>query len=166
MTPEAILANIRTAASAHPMSSPEELAEHAGATPDQVREAVKLGWARAVDPHGPGPIRIVRDNWMQDAMAAWFFSEAVVIEAMAGRPPSPEAMQVHARHLEGLRADPVGATEIAGRVGVERATVEQWTRRHADFPRPRWTVGGRPAWDWCDVVPWLASTGRDRGLVT
>jgi predicted DNA-binding transcriptional regulator AlpA len=55
---------------------------------------------------------------------------------------------------------PVGATEIAERAGVERATVEQWTRRHPDFPRPRWTVGGRPAWAWAEIQAWLAATGR------
>ncbi len=60
-------------------------------------------------------------------------------------------------------ADPVGATEIAQRVGVGRATVEQWTRRHSDFPAPRWTVGGRPAWDWSDLEPWLRATHRLTG---
>lgn len=56
--------------------------------------------------------------------------------------------------------DPVGATEIANRASVLRATVEQWTRRHATFPEPRWTVGGRPAWNWPDVEEWLHMTKR------
>lgn len=58
------------------------------------------------------------------------------------------------------QCDPVGAVEIAARAGVARATVDQWRIRHADFPEPRWTVGGRPAWNWDDVEPWLRSTGR------
>lgn len=56
--------------------------------------------------------------------------------------------------------DPVGATEIANRAGVGRPTVEQWTRRHATFPEPRWTIGGRPAWNWPDVKEWLHMTKR------
>lgn len=56
--------------------------------------------------------------------------------------------------------DPVGATEIATRAGVGRPTVEQWTRRHTTFPEPRWTVGGRPAWNWPDVKEWLHMTKR------
>lgn len=58
---------------------------------------------------------------------------------------------------------PVGMTEIAHRAGVRRETVEQWTRRHNDFPAPRWTVGGRPAWAWADIRTWLDATGRDSG---
>ncbi|RKR92749.1 hypothetical protein BDK92_7228 [Micromonospora pisi] len=59
-------------------------------------------------------------------------------------------------------ADPVGATEIAERAGVGRPAVERWQERHADtWPERRWTVGGRPAWDWAvDIVPWLEATGR------
>jgi hypothetical protein len=56
--------------------------------------------------------------------------------------------------------DPVGATEIAHRAGVVLATVDAWRRRHADFPAPQWTVGGRPAWNWPDVAAWLTATNR------
>ena len=62
---------------------------------------------------------------------------------------------------------PVGATEIAERLGLDRDTVKTWQRRHESFPPPRWTVGGRPAWDWTlDISPWLLATGRgtDRGV--
>lgn len=52
--------------------------------------------------------------------------------------------------------DPVGAVEIAARLGVKRDTVDHWRRRHAAFPPPRWTVGGRPAWAWADVAAWHA----------
>lgn len=56
--------------------------------------------------------------------------------------------------------EPVGATEIGRLAGVNRATVETWTRRYDDFPEPRWTVGGRPAWSRPEVAAWLAQTGR------
>lgn len=59
-----------------------------------------------------------------------------------------------------MTADPVGAVEIAERLGVSRRTVDQWRQRALDFPEPRWTVGGRPAWDWSDVAAWAASSGR------
>jgi hypothetical protein len=59
-------------------------------------------------------------------------------------------------------ADPVGATEIAQRMHVDRDTITTWRSRHSDFPPPRWpSVAGRPAWDWSrDIIPWLAKTGR------
>jgi predicted DNA-binding transcriptional regulator AlpA len=55
---------------------------------------------------------------------------------------------------------PVGIPEIAERLGVKRATVDQWLQRHADFPEPKWTVGGRPAWELNDVLRWARKTGR------
>jgi hypothetical protein len=59
------------------------------------------------------------------------------------------------------KADPVGAVEIAERIGVNRQTVAVWRMRHDDFPDERWTVSGYPAWDWnLDVLPWLIATGR------
>lgn len=51
-------------------------------------------------------------------------------------------------------ADPVGIPEIADRLGVTRAALEKWRQRHSDFPEPRWTVGGRPAWHFDDVRIW------------
>lgn len=57
-------------------------------------------------------------------------------------------------------ADPVGSVEIAARHGVSRSTVDQWRQRDLGFPAPRWTVGGRPAWEWADVLAWLHATGR------
>jgi predicted DNA-binding transcriptional regulator AlpA len=51
-------------------------------------------------------------------------------------------------------ADPVGAVEIAERLGVKRGTVDMWRIRSIGFPDPRWTVGGRPAWNWDDVEAW------------
>lgn len=55
---------------------------------------------------------------------------------------------------------PVGISEIARIAGVSRDTVDEWTRRHSDFPAPRWRIGARPAWQAADVERWLADTGR------
>ena len=58
-------------------------------------------------------------------------------------------------------ADPVGAVEIAARLNVKRQTVDAWRQREAvGFPPPRWTVGGRPAWNWHDIEAWARRTGR------
>lgn len=54
---------------------------------------------------------------------------------------------------------PVGIIEIAARLGVRRATVDQWRQRGL-LPDPRWIVGGRPAWDWTDIEAWARETGR------
>ena len=50
--------------------------------------------------------------------------------------------------------------EIADRMGVTRNAVDKWRARDPQFPAPRWTVGGRPAWDWSDVASWAEATGR------
>lgn len=55
--------------------------------------------------------------------------------------------------------EPVGLAEIAERLGVSRATADQWRYRGV-LPDPRWTVGGRPAWNWADVERWAHETGR------
>ncbi len=54
---------------------------------------------------------------------------------------------------------PVGIIEIAERLGVERATVDMWKYRGL-LPEPKWTVGGRPAWNWTDIERWARATGR------
>ncbi|MGE0796550.1 MAG: helix-turn-helix transcriptional regulator [Acidimicrobiia bacterium] len=56
--------------------------------------------------------------------------------------------------------DPVGTVEIAQRLGVSRSAVDAWRSRSLEFPAPRWTVGGRPAWAWEDVHAWAVRTGR------
>lgn len=56
-------------------------------------------------------------------------------------------------------ADPVGTVEIAARLGVKRATVDQWRVRNL-LPSPTWTVGGRPAWEWAMIEAWARATGR------
>lgn len=62
-------------------------------------------------------------------------------------------------------AEPVGVVEIAQRAKVSREAVNKWRERYGGdaehpFPDQRWTVGGRPAWDWSDVEAWLRKTGR------
>jgi predicted DNA-binding transcriptional regulator AlpA len=54
---------------------------------------------------------------------------------------------------------PVGISEIAVKLGVKRATVDQWLQRRL-LPPPDWTVGGRPAWNWPTVRRWAEETGR------
>jgi DNA-binding transcriptional MerR regulator len=55
--------------------------------------------------------------------------------------------------------EPVGAREIAERLGVEQRTVVTWHYRKL-LPEPRWTVSGNPAWEWRDVERWAEKTGR------
>lgn len=56
--------------------------------------------------------------------------------------------------------EPVGALEVADRLGVRPETVAQWKQRGL-LPASRWTVGGADAWDWAlDIEPWARETGR------
>lgn len=55
--------------------------------------------------------------------------------------------------------EPVGAVDIAGRLGVKQQTVAQWKLRGI-LPPPRWTVSKLPVWDWPDVEEWARATGR------
>lgn len=55
--------------------------------------------------------------------------------------------------------DPVGSDDIANRLGFKRDTVKMWRHRGV-FPAPRWTVSGRPCWNWRDVEKWARDTGR------
>jgi len=56
---------------------------------------------------------------------------------------------------------PVGAAEIACRLGVKAQTVHTWRQRGL-LPAPRWTVSGQPAWDWPEIEEWAKRTGRLR----
>ena len=56
---------------------------------------------------------------------------------------------------------PVGAAEIAARLGVRAQTVHAWRHRKL-MPPPRWTVSGQPAWDWATIEIWARRTGRLR----
>lgn len=63
--------------------------------------------------------------------------------------------------MKAPEADPVGVVEVAARMGVGRDAVNAWRNRGLGFPAPRWTVGGRPCWDWSDIQAWAKDTGRD-----
>ena len=56
---------------------------------------------------------------------------------------------------------PVGAAEIAERLGVEPQTVHTWRQRGV-LPEPRWTVSGKPAWEWAEIEQWAIRSGRLR----
>lgn len=56
---------------------------------------------------------------------------------------------------------PVGAAEIASRLGVKPQTVHTWRQRGL-VPDPPWSVSGQPAWDWPDIEAWARRTGRLR----
>lgn len=58
-----------------------------------------------------------------------------------------------------ITCDPVGQMEIADRLGVRHKTVNVWQLRGV-LPERRWTISGRPAWDWSDIEEWAARTGR------
>ncbi len=58
-----------------------------------------------------------------------------------------------------LGVDPVGELEIGQRLGVRAQTVAQWHYR-GQLPLPRWTVSGRPAWNWPDIARWARQTGK------
>lgn len=62
--------------------------------------------------------------------------------------------------------EPVGAADIAQRLGVKHRTVAMWQLRSkkgelkVPMPKPRWTASGIPMWNWRDVKKWATKTGR------
>src|SRR5262245_26559431 len=66
-----------------------------------------------------------------------------------------------AKSQPNLVSFPVGAAEIAERLGVRGQTVHTWRQRKL-MPLPRWTVSGQPAWDWSEIEEWARRTGRLR----
>lgn len=58
-------------------------------------------------------------------------------------------------------AEPVGLCDIADRLGVARQTTKQWHLRKL-LPPQRWTVSGRPVWEWADIQAWTKRTGREK----
>lgn len=52
-------------------------------------------------------------------------------------------------------SDPIGLAEMIELAGVKRGTVDSWRTRGV-LPKPRWTVGGRPAWSRAEIERWLA----------
>lgn len=53
----------------------------------------------------------------------------------------------------------VGPTEVAERLGVQRATVDRWRQREA-MPAATWQLAGGPVWLWSDIEAWARRTGR------
>lgn len=60
--------------------------------------------------------------------------------------------------------DLVGIAEIAIRLDVQRATVDQWRRRGV-LPEPEWDLAGGPIWRWSTIRAWAVETGRHDGVV-
>jgi len=56
--------------------------------------------------------------------------------------------------------DLVGTREIGGRLGVGYRVVNNWRRRHDDFPASLATISGVKVWSWRDVQRWAKTTGR------
>lgn len=55
--------------------------------------------------------------------------------------------------------DVVGISEVADRLGVQRATVDRWRQRGL-MPAPTWDLAGGPVWLWADVQVWAKNSGR------
>lgn len=59
--------------------------------------------------------------------------------------------------------DPVGADEVARRLGYPVRTVYVWIQRGV-LPVAEHTISGRPCWHWSTIRAWAEATGRaDRG---
>lgn len=54
----------------------------------------------------------------------------------------------------------LSAADVAALAGVQHATVQAWTERHADFPAPVRTFGSARAWRRSDIEEWLAVPRR------
>jgi hypothetical protein len=55
----------------------------------------------------------------------------------------------------------VGTVEIAQRLSVsDHNVVNNWRRRHPDFPEPLITLRQGRIWAWPDVEAWAQNTGR------
>ena len=65
------------------------------------------------------------------------------------------------RPRRAIESCPVGAAEVADRLGVKPQTVHTWRHRGV-MPGPRWTVSGQPAWEWREIEEWARRTGRLR----
>jgi len=78
----------------HPMVTFAEAAELAGTSKDAIKAAWRSGWIRSVRPGHAYATYLVRDNWMQDAMGAYF---------SAHPDASREQMTAYARRQAALR---------------------------------------------------------------
>ncbi|MEU6036050.1 N-6 DNA methylase [Actinomadura sp. NPDC047616] len=58
------------------------------------------------------------------------------------------------------QSEQLTAAEISRLAGVTRATVSNWRRRHADFPRPSGGTEASPTYDRVQIEAWLAARGQ------
>jgi hypothetical protein len=49
---------------------------------------------------------------------------------------------------------------VGERLGIDRRSVHQLKRRHADFPAPVARLESAMIWYWPDVEAWAKATGR------
>ena len=66
--------------------------------------------------------------------------------------------------------DPVGISEIAERLNVQRQTVNSWRssgkedrERSTPLPQPAVIITKTPIWEWETIRAWALSTGRLQG---
>ena len=111
-------------------------------------------WGILADYKTGDPIRrATRAEWQQTMSV--LHSEAAGSYTGAWRDGDGRAVYVEG----GPDPGPVGLAEIAARLGVARATADQWRQRGV-LPDAPWTVGGRPAWPWTLIEAWARDTGR------
>lgn len=58
------------------------------------------------------------------------------------------------------KSDPVGAIEIASRLGVKDTTVHMWEYRGLMPPPEFNAVNGGRAWEWLTILRWAGECGR------
>lgn len=83
------------------------------------------------------------------------FTQSVIFDYNVGMPRRDDTEPV--KRPSTLGVDPVGMAEIGERLGVRPQTVAQWRYRDL-LPPERWTVSGRPAWNWPDIERWWKSS--------
>lgn len=66
-----------------------------------------------------------------------------------------------------MQPEPVDATMIADRLGVNADTVHTWRKRTKreggggpGMPDERWMFGGVPVWEWTEILVWAGRSGR------
>jgi predicted DNA-binding transcriptional regulator AlpA len=72
------------------------------------------------------------------------------------------------REREIRASDLVSNFEVAQLAGKRRNTIDQWRRRHADFPVPLVDLAAGPIWDSRTISEWLAKPrlpGHHRGQI-
>ncbi|MBO2459858.1 helix-turn-helix transcriptional regulator [Actinomadura violacea] len=64
--------------------------------------------------------------------------------------------------MEDPAEDLVRATDITQRLGVSRAVVSNWRRRHPDYPEPAQVIATVERWRWEDITAFLNRNGLPR----